>query len=78
MSQGAPAARRRGPHPEGGGEQNMALVPICELGYCPYADLYPLKASDVLTCDDCSHSVYVDEMERKASSGESQPKERLG
>lgn len=56
----------------------MALVPICELGYCPYVDLYPLKASDVLTCDDCSHSVYVDEMEQRTSSGESQPRERLG
>ncbi len=58
--------------------KNLAFVQICELGYCPYDSLYLLPASDILTCDDCPHSVYVDEMERKASSGESQPKERLG
>ena len=56
----------------------MAFVQTCELGYCPYSDLYPLQPSDILTCDDCPHSVYVDEIELNASSGESQPRERLG
>ena len=55
-----------------------ALVPICELGYCPYADPYPQQFSDVSSCDDCPHSIYVDETELNISSGESQPSERLG
>ena len=70
--------RRRGPSPGEEVKRNMAFVQTCELGYCPYSDLYPLQPSDILTCDDCPHSVYVDEMELNTSSGESQPSERLG
>lgn len=56
----------------------MAFVQICELGYCPYKDLYPLRSTGILTCDDCPHSVYADETEGKASSGGSQLREGQG
>lgn len=56
----------------------MAFARICELGYCPYSDLYPLPASDVLTCDDCPHSVYIDTAVLDASSEQSHPRDLLG
>ena len=60
------------------GESSMAFARICELGYCPYSDLYPLPASDVLTCDDCPHSVYIDTAVLDASSEQSHPRDLLG
>lgn len=79
MTEGAPGGSPPGPPPGEEVKKSVAFVQICELGYCPYDSLYPsLQASDILTCDDCPHSVYVDERELTISSGESHPKDFLG
>lgn len=34
----------------------------CDLGYCPYAELYAAQAYE-LSCDGCFHYVQIDEEE---------------